>query len=127
MLSPGGGVGVAETAEWADVHIFVPAFVLDSNAGTTGAGDTCAAAFLIALLHGTHPCNAAVMAAAAAACCIESESGVTGMCDWAAVEERLASGWAQADITPAWLDDEAATAWEASGKRWWKGPCPASE
>ncbi|MCC6580076.1 MAG: carbohydrate kinase family protein [Phycisphaeraceae bacterium] len=49
---------------------------------TTGAGDTCFGGFLVGLLRGLSPKDAAKIGTAAAACCVTAMGGCNGVRDW---------------------------------------------
>jgi sugar/nucleoside kinase (ribokinase family) len=85
------------TKQWADVRYYQPAFQV-GVVGTTGAGDAAYAGFLAALLHGLAPGEAARVASAVGACCVEAPDATSSILSWDATLARLNSDWQLANI-----------------------------
>ncbi len=81
-----------DVTAWADVELWHPAFEVDV-VGTTGAGDSAYAAFMVALLHHLPPADALQVACAVGAANIEYADATSGVPTWAAVRERIRAGW----------------------------------
>ncbi len=81
------------TAAWADQEGLQPAFRADVVRSATGAGDTCIAAFLTAVLAGKDPGECAALAAAEGACCVTAYDALSGLRSIAELEMRIRDGW----------------------------------
>lgn len=82
-----------DTAAWADKSGFEPGYVPERELSGTGAGDTCIAAFLTAVLKGYSPEMAMHLAAATGACCVEAYDALGGLKSFAELEQKIAQGW----------------------------------
>jgi sugar/nucleoside kinase (ribokinase family) len=78
--------------EWADGEWYMPAFEVEV-VGTTGAGDSAYAAFLMALLRGMSPSEALRWACAVGACNVEAMDATSGVRSFEATRQRLAHDW----------------------------------
>ena len=78
---------------WAGRRIFQPAFRPEKICSATGAGDTCIAAFLTALLLGKTPRESAALAAAEGASCVEAYDSLSGLKTLDELEAKIAAGW----------------------------------
>jgi sugar/nucleoside kinase (ribokinase family) len=92
-----GRIGVlvsvgADPAQWADITEYHPAFEVDV-VGTTGAGDTAYAGFLLAMIRGLSPSESMRWACAIGACCVEAVDATSSVRSWDDVGKRLESGW----------------------------------
>lgn len=81
-----------KAADWANVTVWSPAFQVEV-VGTTGAGDSAYAGFLVALLRNLNPDEAVRFACAVGACNVEAADSVSGVRSWAEIQARLAAGW----------------------------------
>ena len=79
--------------DWANIREWRPAFQA-KVVNTTGAGDSCYAGFLTAMLHGMNPADAVRWGNAAGACAVETADATSGVRSWEAIERRMESGWA---------------------------------
>ncbi len=106
--------GPRDPAAWECREMWVPPFVPQQVATTTGAGDAAVAGFLAALLKGSGPALALVMAAAAGACAVEQPGPTSGILGWSEILERVRSGWKQSASEPSssdWAYDAKARVW----------------
>lgn len=78
--------------EWGDGEWYMPAFEVEV-AGTTGAGDSAYAAFLMTLLRGMSPGEALRWACAAGACNVEAMDATSGVRSFEVTQQRLAHDW----------------------------------
>lgn len=78
---------------WADQCGFEKSYVPERVLSGTGAGDTCIAAFLTAMLDGYSPEMALHLAAAAGACCVASYDALSGLKSFADLERKIQDGW----------------------------------
>ncbi|MBL8155489.1 MAG: carbohydrate kinase family protein [Anaerolineae bacterium] len=78
--------------QWADGEWYMPAFEVEV-VGTTGAGDSAYAAFLMALLRGMSPSEALRWACAVGACNVEAMDATSGVRSFEATQQRLATDW----------------------------------
>ena len=78
---------------WANLSVFERSYVPDRVLSGTGAGDTCIAAFLAAILRGYAPEMALHLAAAAGALCVAAYDALTGLLPLQEMERRIADGW----------------------------------
>lgn len=81
---------------WAGVEIWHPAFVVDV-VGTTGAGDSAYAAFLVSLLNALNPHEAIQMACAVGGFNVERADATSGVKSWQETQDRIRAGWATSD------------------------------
>ncbi len=87
-----GGVQPRDIEAWRGAEIIAPCRQVEV-AGTLGAGDCTIAGFLGALLKGLGPDEAATMAVATGAACVEEPDAYRGVSAWPVLEKRLAAGW----------------------------------
>ncbi|MCR4909046.1 MAG: carbohydrate kinase family protein [Lachnospiraceae bacterium] len=78
---------------WAGRSAFIPVFVPDRILSANGAGDTCIAAFLSAILKGWTFEKCADIAAAAGAACCEHYDIVETLPNLKELKERIENGW----------------------------------
>ncbi len=78
---------------WADAEGFEPSYVPDQVRSGTGAGDTTIAAFLGAMLNGYPLARCLQLATATGASCVETYDALSGLKDFAKLEERIDAGW----------------------------------
>ena len=81
-------------SEWKNAEIIQPCFRAERVISATGAGDTCIAAFLTALLRGMAPENCVALAAAEGACAVTSYDALSGLKSLEELEAKIAAGWA---------------------------------
>ena len=81
------------TADWADREGRQPCFRADVVRSGTGAGDTCIAAYLSAVLEGRNPGDCAALAAAEGACCVTAYDALSGLRPLPELEARIRAGW----------------------------------
>ena len=101
---------------WRGRKLLAPCFKVDV-AGTTGAGDSAIAGFLLGLLRGWPLEEALTMGVAVGACCVEKVDATSGVPACAEVQARLARGWPRHSATlplPGWE-------WQAEHGHW-RGP-----
>ena len=79
--------------DWPHRRGFQPAFPPEKVCSATGAGDTCIAAFLTAMLEGRALENCIKLAAATGASCVEAYDALSGLKPFAELEEKIARGW----------------------------------
>jgi sugar/nucleoside kinase (ribokinase family) len=96
----------AAVSSWQDRELWAPRFVPDRLVGTTGAGDATIAGFLAALLRGTSPERALIIAAAVGACNVEAADALSGVRSWEETLARIDAGWQQGPMAiPSWRVD----------------------
>lgn len=106
----------ADLARWRERELWAPAFQVDV-VGTVGAGDATIAGFLMAILRGLGPEEAARSAAAVGACNVEAADATSGVQSWQQTQARLSAPWATHD--PA----IAAEGWRRDAESGlWRGP-----
>ena len=79
--------------DWSHRQGFQPAFPPEKVCSATGAGDTCIAAFLTAMLDGRSLEDCIKLAAATGASCVEAYDALSGLKSFAELEEKIARGW----------------------------------
>lgn len=97
ILRIGGGLGEQMT-EWADVEHFEPCYKPRRVVSGTGAGDTCIAAFLCAVIEGCSWLEAVQLAAATGASCVEEYDTLSGIKPFAVLRDKIAHGWEKKKI-----------------------------
>lgn len=103
----------ANLAEWANRHMWAPAFLVD-EVGATGAGDASIAGFLSALLRGMLPEQALTVATAVGACNVEAADGLSGIRPWDETMNRIQNGWPKRHLSPdapGWAFDDQHQLW----------------
>ena len=80
-------------AQWACKEGFECSFVPEKVLSGTGAGDTCIAAFLTAVLRGDGFHKAVTLAAAEGACCVAAYDALSGIKPLPELETMIAKGW----------------------------------
>jgi sugar/nucleoside kinase (ribokinase family) len=93
-LADSGRYAPDDAAAWAGRELYAPCFAVDV-AGTTGAGDCTIAGLLAGWMLGLAPEDALLGAVGVGACNVERPDAVSGVLPWAAVQRRIAAGWAQ--------------------------------
>lgn len=81
-----------DSSVWADQEAYHPAFEV-KVVGTTGAGDSAYAAFLIALLHSYTPAQALELACAVGACNVEAHDATSSIRNLEDTLARIRAGW----------------------------------
>ncbi len=81
---------------WAGKRIFEKCYRPEKVCSAAGAGDTCIAAFLTALLSGRDPEKAIKLAAGEGASCVEAYDALSGLRTLEELEEKILSGWEKA-------------------------------
>lgn len=118
-LAAMGACSPEDTQAWAGRELLAPCFEV-RVAGTTGSGDATAAGFLAAFLKGLPPEEAATRAVAVGACSVERAEATAGIPSWAAVEERIGSGWKRRPVElalPGWKCDAERSLWRGPNDR----------
>lgn len=92
-LSGVGEKAALQKESWEDRRGFQKAFPPEKLCSATGAGDTCIAAFLTAMLEGRSLEECITLAAAAGASCVEAYDALSGLRPFAEMEEKIARGW----------------------------------
>ena len=92
-LSGVGGKAELNTSAWKNRQGFQPAFPPEKVCSATGAGDTCIAAFLTAMLEGRDLEDCIRLAAATGASCVEAYDALSGLKSFAELEEKINNGW----------------------------------
>lgn len=82
-----------DCAAWADREGFEKSYVPDRILSGTGAGDTCIAAFLTAVLDGHVPEECMQLAAGAGACCVSGYDALSGLKSFEEMQKKIAAGW----------------------------------
>jgi sugar/nucleoside kinase (ribokinase family) len=77
----------------ADKSGFEASYKPDRILSSTGAGDTCIAAFLAAMLDGEPYEECVRLAAAQGACCVGSYDALGGLLPLSGLKEKIAAGW----------------------------------
>ncbi len=78
--------------QWADAEVYLPAFQAEV-VGTTGAGDSAYAGFLVGIVRGMSPENAVRLACGVGACNVEAPDATSGVQSLEATEARIHAGW----------------------------------
>jgi sugar/nucleoside kinase (ribokinase family) len=86
----------AVISAWSGRELLAPCFRVKA-VGTTGAGDCTIAGFLAGMLRGLPLEETMRYAVAAGACNVEAADAISGIPQWRALTERMASGWAHRD------------------------------
>ena len=94
-ISPRIGI---DAKKWAGKSGFVNSFKPDKILSGTGAGDTCAAAFLVSILNGYPPEKCAQYAAATGACAVTTYDALSGLKTFLQLDEKFENGWQQNNI-----------------------------
>lgn len=82
-----------DTADWANREGFEKSYLPDCVLSGTGAGDTCIAAFLTAMLD-EYPIGKCIQyAAAAGASCVASYDALSGLKSFAELDRKIQAGW----------------------------------
>lgn len=82
-----------ELDSWSGKEGFEVSFLPDRVLSATGAGDTCIAAFIAAVLRGDAPESCVRLAAAEGACCVESYDAISSLKTLEELEKKIQSGW----------------------------------
>ncbi len=85
---------------WSDREIWSPCFRVNV-VGTTGSGDATIAGFLAGYLRGKAPEDCVTLACAVGACNVEAADALSGLLTWDQTLDRMAGGWARADLAVA--------------------------
>lgn len=79
--------------EWAGKSIFEECYKPQKICSGTGAGDTCIAAFLMAMLKGYAPDTCLKLAAAQGASCVEAYDAFSGLKTLEELQRKIDLGW----------------------------------
>lgn len=79
--------------EWADKEGFEKSYVPEKVRSGTGAGDTCIAAFLTAMLEGYSVEDCMHLAAGTGASCVEAYDALSGLRSFDELKEKIQAGW----------------------------------
>jgi len=82
-----------DTGAWADKEGFEGSYEPERILSGTGAGDTCIAAFLTAMLEGDAPSECIRLAAATGACCVSAYDSLSGLKPLNELREKIKKGW----------------------------------
>lgn len=82
--------------EWAEKEGFERCYRPEKVRSGTGAGDTCIAAFLTAMLKGYSLEKCIQLAAGAGACCVETYDALSGLKTLEEIERKIENGWEKA-------------------------------
>lgn len=86
-----------DAAQWADRKGFEQSFVPDRVLSGIGAGDTCVAAFLTAVLEGCSLEKSVQYASATGACCVAAYDALSGLKSFGELDRKIAGGWKKAN------------------------------
>ena len=92
----GGGL-IADPAAWANLRHFEKSYQPEKVLSGTGAGDTCNAAFLLAMSRGYPWQRCLQLAAATGASCVEAYDALSGLRSFAELEAKIDAGWKKAE------------------------------
>lgn len=84
---------LSSLASWSGQSIYKPAFTPRSILSATGAGDTCIAAFLSAMLTGYPLSRCLTLASATGASCLEAYDAFGGLKPFSVLDKMIAEGW----------------------------------
>ena len=79
--------------DWSHRQGFQEAYPPEKVCSATGAGDTCIAAFLTAMLAGRALDDCIRLAAATGASCVEAYDALSGLKSFAELEKKINNGW----------------------------------
>jgi len=79
--------------EWAGKEGFERSYKAQKIVSATGAGDTCIAAFLAAVMDHRPLVECLMLATAAGASCVEAYDALSGLLSFEAMEEKIRGGW----------------------------------
>jgi len=98
---------------WSMKQIWAPCFQANF-VGAAGSGDATVAGFISAMIRGLPIEEAATMAVAVGACCVEALDTVSGIQEWDATQQRIAQGWSRHPLQvkdPSWRFDGESQNW----------------
>lgn len=98
ILSKIGGKLFTEPAAWANLDHFEKSYVPDKLLSGTGAGDTCIAAFLLAVMKGYSWQRCLQLAAGTGASCVEAYDSLGGLRTFEELEKKIDSGWKKVEL-----------------------------
>jgi sugar/nucleoside kinase (ribokinase family) len=78
---------------WIGREGFEKSYVQENVVSGTGAGDTCIAAFLTAMLDGKDITQCVQLGAAAGACCVSAPDALSGLIPLNALQAKIDAGW----------------------------------
>lgn len=79
--------------EWGKKTGFVKSFEPDEEISGVGAGDTCVAAFLVAMTRGKSLSDCVELAAASGAMCVSKVDAVSGLVPLEKLQAKIDAGW----------------------------------
>lgn len=88
-----GGDFSSMMAGWENIRHFENSFKPRKVLSGTGAGDTCIAAFLTAMLRGYPWKKCVEYAAASGAACVETYDALGGLLSFAELDQKIEAGW----------------------------------
>ncbi len=88
----GGGL-LADPAAWANLRHFEKSYKPAQVLSGTGAGDTCNAAFLLAVSRGYPWLRCLQLAAGTGASCVEAYDSLSGLRSFEELEAKIDAGW----------------------------------
>lgn len=84
-----------DVEDWADREGHESCYVPERVLSSTGAGDTCIAAFLAAMLQKKKFLRCIQLAAGAGACCVTGYGALEGLISLEEMEQKIDAGWAK--------------------------------
>jgi len=87
------GMLMDHPADWANLDVFEKSYVPEKVLSGTGAGDTCIAAFLLAILRGYSWKRCLQFAAGTGASCVEAYDSLSGLRSFEALSQKIDAGW----------------------------------
>ena len=87
--------------DWGGKEGFEESYEPEALLSGTGAGDTCIAAFLTAVLKGESLEMALKLAAAEGACCVAAYDALGGLKGLDEIKEKIQNGWKKQHLSPA--------------------------
>jgi len=80
-------------SKWIELHGFERSYSPERIVSATGAGDTCIAAFLAAVMRGFSLKKCIRLAAAAGASCITAYDALSGLLPFDVMQQKIQAGW----------------------------------
>lgn len=87
-----------DAVKWAELEGFEKSYVPDVVRSGTGAGDTCIAAFLTALLDGEEPEMVFSLATGTGASCVEGYDSLSGLRTFDELKKKIGNGWEKLSV-----------------------------
>ncbi len=93
---------------WSNRELLAPCFQVNTL-GTTGAGDSTIAGFLLGMIQNISIEETMKLAVGVGACCVEKLDSISGIPHWKKVTQRIQNGWDSISTTlelPEWVTYE---------------------